>query len=185
MKKSILTVIITIFALNISYAQSKLFTRTGHISFASQAAVENIEAHNEQGTCILDTTNGDLAFSVQMRGFEFEKALMQEHFNENYVESDKFPKSTFKGTITNFDNVDMTKDGKYEVNVKGDLTIHGETKEVSSEGVLEVKGGIVKANSTFPITLSDYKINIPKAVIENIAKVIEIKVNLDLEPYNK
>jgi len=184
MKKLILTSIALFFVISSSFAQAKYFTRTGHISFFSEAPIENIEAHNNQSTCILNGENGELAFSVIMRGFEFEKALMQEHFNENYVESNKYPKSTFKGKITNFENVDLSKEGRYEVNVKGQLTIHGESKEVSSDGVIEIKSGRINAITSFPITLSDYNISIPKAVIDNIAKVIEIKVDLNLEPYN-
>ena len=94
------------------FAQDKYFTKTGKISFFSKAIIENIEAHNRSVTCVLDTKTGNLQFSVPIKGFEFEKALMQEHFNENYAESDKFPKSTFKGTITDISTVNLQKDGK-------------------------------------------------------------------------
>ena len=167
------------------FGQVKYFTRTGHISFFSEAALENIEAHNQQGTCILNCDNGEIAISVLMKGFEFEKALMQEHFNENYVESHKFPKSTFKGKITNFDEVNLEKNGKYNVQVAGELFIHGETKKVTSEGSLEISDGTITAKTTFPVTVEDYNIKIPKTVINNIAEVVEVSVELALKPYNR
>ncbi|MDN5201380.1 YceI family protein [Fulvivirgaceae bacterium BMA10] len=168
-----------------SLAQDRYFTRTGHISFYSEAALENIEAHNHQTTCILDITKGELAFSVNMKGFEFEKALMQEHFNENYVESDKYPKSTFKGKIVNFENIDLDRNGNHKVEVEGDLFIHGVTKQIKAEGSLEVNGGKIIASSNFPVTVKDYKIKIPKTVIDNIAKIVDVTVKLELEPYNR
>ncbi len=185
MKKILFLVLIQLFAVSFSMAQGKFFTRTGKISFYSEATLENIEAHNTQSTCILDTDNGEMAFSVLMKGFDFEKALMQEHFNENYVESEKYPKSTFKGKIKDFAKEKFTKDGKYDVVVEGDLTIHGVTQKVSTPGVIEVGGGNIKANATFPVAVSSYKIKIPSAVVDNIAKEVKITVDLELEPYNR
>ena len=185
MKNLILAVAFSLGIIQLSYSQNKYFTRTGHISFFSEANLENIEAHNHQGTCILNRENGEIALSVLMKGFEFEKALMQEHFNENYVESHKFPKSTFKGKIVDFDQVKIQDNGKYNVKVEGELTIHGETKKVISDGTLEVSGNTISANTSFPVTVKDYKIKIPKTVINNIAEVVEVKVELELKPYNK
>ncbi len=185
MKNLFLTVVFSVIIINIGFAQGKYFTRTGHISFFSEAALENIDAHNNQGTCILDSESGELALSVLIKGFEFEKALMQEHFNENYLESHKFPKSTFKGKITNLDDVNFEDNGKYNVKVEGELTIHGETNTVSSDGILEVADNTVNASAAFPVTVKDYKIKIPKTVIDNIAKVVEVKVELKLEPYKR
>ena len=184
MKNITLTIIFSLCTIQI-FAQGKYFTRTGHISFFSKATLENIEAHNQQGTCILDSENGEIALSVLMKGFEFEKALMQEHFNENYIESHKFPKSTFKGKIANFDEVNFQDNGKYNVKVQGELTIHGETKSVESEGILEVSDNTISAHTTFPVAVKDYKIKIPKTVINNIAEVVEVKVELELKPYNR
>ena len=185
MKKISLIIIFGLSIIQLSFAQDKYFTRTGHISFFSEAALENIEAHNHQSTCILNRENGEIALSVLMKGFEFEKALMQEHFNENYVESHKFPKSTFKGKIINFGQVNIQDDGKYNVKVEGELTIHGETKSVVSEGILEISENTIHAQTSFPVTVKDYKIKIPKTVINNIAEVVEVKVELELKPYNK
>ena len=163
-------------------AQDKFYTKTGKIIFSSKAPLENIEAHNKSVTCVLDTKSGNLQFAVLMKGFEFEKALMQEHFNENYVESHKFPKAEFKGQISNNGDINYTKDGTYNAKVKGKLTIHGETKDVETDGVIVVKSGKVEADAAFPIELSDYKIEIPKVVKDNISKSVQIKVDCNLDP---
>ena len=102
---------------------------------------------------------------------------MQEHFNENYMESDKYPKASFKGNITDLSKIDFTKDGKYGVNVSGDLTMHGVTKKVSAPGTVSVKSGKVAAESKFNLRLADYNISIPALVKDNIAEVIEITVS--------
>ena len=185
MKNLTLTLVFSLSVVQLSFSQDKYFTRTGHISFFSEAALENIEAHNHQGTCILNSENGEIALSVLMKGFEFEKALMQEHFNENYVESHKYPKSTFKGKIVNFDRENMRGNGKYHVSVEGELTIHGETNTVTSEGTLEISDGTITAQTSFPVTVKDYNIKIPKTVVNNIAEVVEVSVELELKPYNK
>src|SRR5688500_15365572 len=109
-----------------------LTTRTGHISFYSSAKLEDIEAHNYQVSSSLNTETGDMAYVVMIKSFQFKKALMQEHFNENYMESDKYPKSTFKGKITDLSKVNFNKDGTYNVKVQGDLFIHGVTKNVTA-----------------------------------------------------
>lgn len=168
-----------------SLQAQKFMTRTGHISFFSHTAIEDIEAHNNQVTSIIDTENGDLVFAVLMKGFQFEKALMQEHFNEKYVESTKFPKATFKGKITNLDEVDFSKDGEYSTKVSGSMTIHGVTQEIESTGTLEVKEGKILATAKLPIEVAAYDIKIPGVVKDNIAKVVEATVDITYEPYNK
>ena len=110
---------------------------------------------------------------------------MQEHFNENYMESDKFPKALFKGAIADMSKVDLSKDGTYAVKVKGDLTIHGETKAVETDGTIVVKDGNISATSTFDVAVADYKIEIPKVVRDNIAKIVTIVVNVDYELFKK
>jgi polyisoprenoid-binding protein YceI len=117
-----------------------------------------------------------------MKSFKFEKALMEEHFNENYVESEKFPKSTFKGKITNLSDVDFTKTGVYKVTVEGELLIHGVTQNISTPGEIEITGDGVKARSKFFIKPEDYKIEIPSVVRENIAKEITVTVDVNMPP---
>jgi polyisoprenoid-binding protein YceI len=166
-----------------SQAQSRYFTRTGNISFFSEEIIENIEAHNKQVSSFLDVTTGEIVFSVPMKAFQFRKSLMQEHFNENYVESHKYPKSTFKGTVQNIRAVNLQQDGVYKVKVNGQLTIHGVTKPIDADGTLEVKGGRIGANSIIYVRPEDYDIRIPLLVRNHIAKIIQVTINLLYEPY--
>ena len=107
---------------------------------------------------------------------------MQQHFNENYVESDKYPKGEFKGTITNNSEINYSKDGTYTAKVKGKLTIHGVTKDVESTGTLKINGGKIDAASTFNVLMSDYNIKIPAIVKDKVSNNIKITVDCDLEP---
>ena len=159
-------------------------TKNGFIRFYSDASTEKVEATNRQVNAAMDITTGDFVFRVLMKSFTFEKALMQEHFNENYVESDKFPNATFLGKIINIKEVNTSKYGNYPVTVEGKLTIHGETKQVSEKGTFEVLEGKLIGKAKFIITLSDYKISIPNTVINNIAKTIEITVEVVLDKIN-
>jgi polyisoprenoid-binding protein YceI len=168
------------FAVN---AQERYFTKSGRIDFYSKAPLEDIEATNNTVTAVLDVKSGATQFSVPMKGFEFAKKLMQEHFNENYIESNKYPKGEFKGAIVNNSAVNYAKDGTYSVNVKGKLTIHGVTNEVEAPATVKVSGGKVNAASTFNIQLSDYKISIPSVVKDKISNTIKIKVDTTLEPF--
>lgn len=131
--------------------KGKYSTNSGKISFYSSAPLENIEALNSKVTSILDTENGNIVFSMAIKDFVFEKSLMQEHFNENYMESEKFPKSTFKGKITNLSEVNFDQNGKYPATIEGELLIHGVTKQVKVTGFIEVKDGKIMANAKFPI----------------------------------
>ena len=132
---------------------------------------------------MLDISTGTIEFAVLMKAFEFEKALLQEHFNENYVESDKFPKANFKGTITNFSDVKWTVDGEYPVTATGKFTLHGVTKDVTSKGKITVKAGAISATSTFNILISDYNITIPSVVKDKINNSVKIDVTSNYKPY--
>ena len=168
-----------------TFAQGKYFTRDGHVSFYSSTPLEDIEAHNYKTTSVIDAESGRMEFAVLIKAFEFEKALMQEHFNENYMESDKFPKATFKGEIQNMDKIDWSKDGSYSVTVSGDMTIHGETNKLTTEGKFTVKDGEISADATFTVAVADYGIKIPAVVRDNIAKEVEIVVDMDYKPFDK
>lgn len=159
-------------------AQSKYFTKAGKISFFSKSSMENIEAVNNKVVSVLDVVSGQLEFAVLMKGFEFEKALMQEHFNENYVESDKFPKALFKGTIENSKAISLTTDNVATVKVIGSLTMHGVTNPVNTTAIITIKNGVIAASSSFTITLADYKITIPDLVAEKINKKITITITI-------
>lgn len=176
MKKIITAVAMFTCCCNVLQAQ-KYFTKNGNISFFSKTDMENIKANNNQVMSVLNQQTGDLQFSVIIKSFHFEKALMEEHFNENYLESDKFPKSSFKGNITDISTVNFTKDGTYPVNVSGDLTMHGVTNKTTAKGSIVIAGGKITGKSVFIVTLADYKIAVPKLVENKISKTIEVTVN--------
>jgi len=155
----------------------KHYTKNGEISFFSKTSMENIKAANSQVMSVLNISTGELQFSLLVKGFHFEKALMEEHFNENYLESEKHPRSTFKGSIAEMGAVNFAKDGTYPVAVSGDLTIHGVTNKVTTKGSIIIKGGKITGTAVFTVALADYNISVPKLVEKNIAKTIDITVN--------
>ena len=184
MKKFKLFVIVFIVLATAGYSQ-KFITKNGYIKFYSETPMEKIEAHNRQVNSALDVATGDFVFKVLIKSFEFEKALMQEHFNENYMESDKFPDATFTGKIINLSSIDFLKDGKYDTEVEGDLKIHGETKKVKEKGTFEVSGGKISGKSVFMVHLADYKIKIPNTVVNNISEDVEVTIDVNLEQLKK
>ena len=161
-------------------AQKIYSTKTGKISFFSNAPLEDIEAKNNEVESKLAPSNGQVVFTLLIKGFKFPNALMEEHFNDNYMESSKFPKSNFKGFITNIKDINFAKDGTYPAKVKGTLTIHGVSHEVESAGTIEVKGGKVAAKSKFNINLKDYGIG-GMHIGKKIAEKIEITVDSQYE----
>lgn len=159
----------------------KYMTKNGTIKFYSETPIETIEATNNQVNAALDSQTGDLVFKVLIKSFQFEKALMQEHFNENYMESDKLPNSTFQGKVTNISAIDFKKEGSYDAIIEGDLTIHGVTQKISEKGTFTVKtGDKVHGHSTFKVKPADYQIKIPKTVMQNIAEMLEVTVDVEL-----
>ncbi len=166
-----------------AFAQ-KYMTRTGKVSFFSSTSIEKIEAFNNEVANIFDSKSGDLIFQVPIKSFKFEKQTMQEHFNEDYMESDKFPKSEFKGKITNVGEVNLSKDGVYNAKAEGKLTMHGVTKEVSIPGTITVKGTDITMSSKFVVKTKDYDIKIPSVVEGKIAKEIEVTVTSVLTTLN-
>ena len=144
--------------------------------------MEDIKADNNQVAGVLDITTGDMVFQVLIKSFHFERALMEEHFNENYMESDKIPKSSFKGKITNLSSVNFAKEGTYDVTVEGDLTIHDVTNKISTKGTIEVVSGGINANSKFNIVPEDYKITIPGVVKEKFDKNLAVTVIMKFTP---
>ncbi len=183
MKKYWIVIIITIgFCIN-GFAQTYV-TKNGMIRFYSDTQLEKIEAVNRQVNTALLTQTGDFVFKVLMKSFNFEKAMMQEHFNENYLESDKYPEATFLGKITNIKDINFTKEGLYPAIVEGKLTIHGQTQLVKQNGTLEIKNDAITARTKFNILLSDYKISIPNTLVNNISKSIEITVEVMMTKLN-
>ncbi|HEX7014789.1 MAG TPA: YceI family protein [Cyclobacteriaceae bacterium] len=172
--------IVTLVALVQPMLAQRYMDRAGHASFYSKAPLEDIEAHTDQALCILDASSGEVAASMLMRSFQFEKALMQEHFNSKYVESDKYPKATFTGKITNLSDIDLTQNGTYTAKVEGEITIHGVTKPLTADVEFVVQDNTIRASGSFPLRVKDFKITIPTLVVRNIAEVIEVRVAFDL-----
>lgn len=181
--KNLLTCIMAI-VITASAAAQRYYTKSGKIIFdaTSSSSPEKIEGTNRTVTCVMDAQTGAIQFALLMKGFEFERALMEEHFNENYVESTKFPKAEFKGKLKDIGNVNLTKDGVYTVKVKGELTMHGQTREVETDAKIQVQGGKISANADFSVTLADFNVSIPGLVADKVSKVAKIKVNCSLEP---
>lgn len=155
-------------------AQDMLIDKRSRISFFSEAPLENILAVTEQATSALQISSNEIAFKVPIKSFEFRKPLMQEHFNENYLESDKFPYATFSGKIDG--SVGWSKDGTYSVTAVGNLEIHGIKKRYTSPATIIVKGTSITAQTKFNVRLADHNIDIPRVVIKNIAEVVEVSV---------
>lgn len=161
----------------------KQITRTGYISFTSDTPTLVIKGENNQVLSIIDIETGDIVFAVLMKAFVFEQALAEEHFNENYVESDTYPKAKFSGNIKNWKNIDLSKDTTYQVTVSGKMTIHGVTNNINQIGTLTIKNGLITAYADFLIPVADYNINIPKLVADKVAKNAHVIINMKYEPY--
>ncbi len=173
--KKLLFTLLFIGSMAVVSAQKIYQTKSGKISFYSATMLENIEAINNQVDSKL-SNNGQLVFMVAIKGFRFENATMQEHFNENYMDSDKYPKAVFQGKISNLADVDFDKDGSYKTTVTGVLDMHGVKQPVTAIGTIDVKAGKVVAKSNFKVKLTDY--NIKGTLIGNkIAKELTITVN--------
>ncbi len=180
--KTVYTVIGLFLCLNFTYGQQKFLTKEGDVSFFSTTPMEDIKADNNQVLSIVDTENGNVAITILIKSFMFEKSLMQEHFNENYMESGTYPKAKFKGSIDNFSAL---KAGSNEVVVKGDMTIHGVTKSVETKASLFKSEDSIVLRGAFDIEIADYNIEIPSVVAANIAKKVAVKFDLDHKPYTK
>lgn len=176
MMKKLILLLLLFASINIHADGQVCYTKNGNVSFFSRTVLENIDAENNQVISVLNVQTGALQFSLLNNAFHFPKAKMEADFNEDYIESDKYPRSTFKGTITNLSDVNFTKDGSYAVKINGDLTIHGVTKNISAPGTITIKNGNVSANSSFKVLVSDYKIKIPSIVSNKIGETIEVKV---------
>ena len=178
----IICALVLVSAMTLQLSAQKYFTRDGKISFSSTAPLENIEAVNNKVSSILNVETGEMEFAVLIKSFHFEKALMEEHFNENYMESTKYPKAIFKGKISNLSDINFSANGSCRVSISGDMTIHGVTKPLETSGVINVSSGDIHATSDFDITVADYNIEIPKVVRDNIAKIVQVHVEIQYKP---
>lgn len=177
MKKIVLIAILAFISNGIS--AQLYFTKTGTIKFYSHTTLEDIKAENRKVVSVLNSQTGALEFSLLMKGFDFTNQLMEDHFNESYAESDKFPKATFKGSVTDISKVDFKKDGSYTVNYAGKLTIKDVTKDIKGTAVIVIKGGKVTATTALKIKPSDYNIAIPATAAAKIAEEISVDLMMD------
>jgi polyisoprenoid-binding protein YceI len=177
-----ITIILLAWMSIINQAGQDLYVcKNARISIYSEAPIEDISAQSSTGTSVYNAATGDLAFSVNIRSLTFPKSLMQEHFNTDYMESDKYPKATFKGKVQQ--QIDITKDGTYPVTVAGDLTVHGLSQSRAIAGKLIVNNGQVSLSSEFMVKCADHHIAIPQLVFHNIAESIQVKVNATYNAY--
>jgi len=161
--------------------QEKKITKTGSISFeASMPAFEEIKAKNNAVTCIMNTNNGEIAVLALMKGFRFKIALMEEHFNESYIESSKFPKATFKGKIENFDVSKLTSTSK-DYTIKGKLEVHGKSKDINSIAKIKKINSDVEIKTDFEVNVADFDIDIPSVVSKKVAKKVTLNCNFLLK----
>lgn len=175
MKKHIV-LLVAVFFISTTFAQDKYLTRTGTVTFeASVPAFEEVKAKNENTTAILNTKNGEFAALVLVKGFRFKNALMEEHFNENYAESDDFPKATFKGSISDFSFEKLT-DTPITVTFNGSLTFHGETKTLENKtlNISISKDNRISIMGDFTADVSDFDIEIPKVVSNKLSKEVAV-----------
>jgi len=182
MNRTLIIALVVILVCNsqTSYAQI-YYTKNGRISFFSSTSLQDIQADNNQVLSVLNLQTGALQFSVLNDAFYFPKAKMQEDFNENYIESNKYPMSAFKGKITDISSINLSKQGTYKVSVNGDLTIHGVTKNITAPGTIIIKDGKISSTSSFNILLKDYDIAIPTIVNNKIAEKIKITMNCNYQ----
>ncbi|WP_239985795.1 MULTISPECIES: YceI family protein [Arenibacter] len=166
--------------MNCVSAQGKFLTKDGYVSFFSHSVVEDIKADNNQVLSIVDSDTGEIAIQLLMRSFMFKKALMQEHFNENYVESYKYPKATFTGKIMKFNELDELKG---ETEIVGTLNVHGRDKEISTKVNVEIIKDEIILKGDFSVEVADFDIKIPAIVENNIAKTIKVNFELRHKPY--
>lgn len=176
---SFLWIILFISGITQEVSGQKYIARNGYVRFFSEAPLENIEAINQKGLSIYDMTTGKIAFNIPIENFEFEKKLMQQHFNENYLESEKYPNSTFQGDIIGFSKVE----GKQDLKARGKMTIHGVTRDISVTGKGVKEGDHIVLEAMFSIKLEDYNIKIPRVVLYNIAEEVEVTIKFEYVPY--
>lgn len=170
-----------LFSVTSIFAQDKYVTDIAEVSFFSSTPVEDIKAQNSDLKGVIDEATGEFSFRIPIKSFVFPKALMQEHFNENYMESEKYPNASFKGTIEG--DYNLKEDGIYALNAVGDFEIHGVTKNMTIPATIVVENGFPSIQCKFQIALVDHKIKVPKIVFYNIAEKIDVSVDAGLRLY--
>lgn len=181
MKKILLLVVAIVISTNF-YAQIYM-AKTCEVSFFSASPLENIEAINKASKPLINMETNDVQIKIVNTAFIFEKPLMQEHFNENYMESEKYPNTIFKGKIN--EKIDWKKDGENKVTVTGKMSMHGVDKDITVDGLVIIKGEEITISTKFKVHVADYNIKVPSLYIQNIAEDVDVKLNAVLFPFKK
>ena len=174
MKRLLLTLGVLVSFISTSFSQIYV-CKNGNISFFQETSVEDIDGRSTRLLSVVNTENNMIVYKVDMVSFQFEKSLMQDHFNENYVESGKYPSAIYKGVIN--EKIDWTKDGSYEITSTGDLTMHGVTKRITEKGKLIIKNGEITITNFYTIKFTDYKVEIPSLLIKQLSDTVEVTIN--------
>jgi polyisoprenoid-binding protein YceI len=165
-------------------AQENYITRNGQIRFFSATPLEDIKAINNEVASVINRKTGSVQFVVLIKSFQFRKAAMQDHFNgKDYMDSDRYPKAELKGTITNINTVNFSKEGTYPVTVEGNLSLHGVTKSIKLPATIQIKNGSMSANAVFIVLLADYQIKVPSIVSKKVAEKVEVTVQCSYMPH--
>lgn len=164
-----------------SFGQEKVLTKTGVTTFeASVPSFEEVKATNKNSGCVLNTKTGEIVGLLMMKNFKFKLALMEEHFNENYMESDKYPKGVFKGKIINF-NIEKLTSQSQNFTITGNMEIHGKTKEISIVGKISKKDNTILLNSNFNLNTDDFDIELPLLIRSKVAKQVNVQIDYSLK----
>jgi polyisoprenoid-binding protein YceI len=174
--KTILIALLAALTISSSEQAERLVTRDAYVRFFSTTPIEDIEGITKQASSVLDTKTGAIAFKIPMKSFFFEKALMQEHFNENYVESDKFPNASLKASVENWNSFYSSDNTELETQIEGEITIHGVTKPLKVPAKFTKKGENILLDCDFEVATADFDIEIPAAVRNKIAEKISVTV---------
>jgi hypothetical protein len=183
MLKNLFILILSLASIS-AIGQGKFISKNAYISFYSSTPLENILGESNEAVTILNAENGEIAFQALMTTFHFKRALMEEHFNENYVESSKFPKTKFNGKIESF-NKSMLTSPVANVKITGKLNVHGVEKDITVPGTIGIEDGKLVATSKFQVTPEDYEITIPALVRDKIGKVMDITVKANYIPFGQ
>jgi polyisoprenoid-binding protein YceI len=165
------------------YAQDVFITPNAKVSFHSKTPIEDIDGTSNKVASVLNIKTKQVFFKIQNTTFQFKEKLMQEHFNENYMESDKFPTSDFNGKI--LDEIDLTKTGSYKVTIVGILNIHGKKKEYKVPGTILSNANGMTLTSVFKIKLADHGVEIPTIVFTKIAEQLDLEITANYKPFTK
>ena len=178
MNKKIITLLFVLYSIS-SFSQ-KYISRNGSVQFNASTPLEIIDPINNHVSSVFNSENGEIVFQMNMISFKFKKALMESHFNEKYVESEKYPKSTFTGKIKDWNSI-MLDGNNHNVTSVGKIIIHGIEKEIEVKGYIQKNNQNITINSDFELIISDFEIKIPKLVRDKISKKVKVKVNINLK----